>query len=894
MAQSLRSLSRSFAAGEVTPELYGHIDLAKFQTGLAIARNFYTLPHGPVANRPGFAFVRETKNSAVVSRLIPFSYSNSQAFAIEVGAGYFRFHAQGAVLLAGAPAAFANPSATITSSIPTAAAAVTVSIATPAVVTWAAHGLPANAPVVFTTTGALPTGLVAGTTYYVSATGLVAGSFQVSATPGGASINTTGTQSGTHTCTPSANIGWTAHGLAANTPVTFSTSGALPTGLTAGTTYYVRNPQTNQFEVSATSAGAAVVTSGTQSGVHTGYRGYVLGDLVASGGTNYYCVANTVTANAPPNATYWYALPASGEYEIPNNYAAADLFDLHYVQSADVLTLVHPTYPVTELRRYGATNWQLAYPTFQAPTNAPTGVSATATTGTGSTSYTYAVTTVNTAGLEESVASSTSAPITNDLTTTPNKNTVSWTAVSGAIRYNVYKLANGLLGYIGQSASTAFIDQNIVPDVSKTPPINDTGFNDATGNYPGAVTYNEQRRCFGGTNNKPQNIWMTRSATESNMSYSIPTVADNRIAFRIAAREASRVQHLVPVANLMMFTPSCEWKVTSGDGNALSSANITVKPQSYIGANNVTPAVVGNSILFAAARGGHLREMSYNWQANGYLTQDICLLAPHLFDYNSIVDMAYQKSPYPMLWCVSSSGQLLGMTYVPEQQVAGWHHHDTTNGVFESVCCITENNQDYLYAIINRTFGGVTHRFVERMASRYFNTVADTFFVDCGAQYNGAPATTISGLDWLNGQTVNILADGAVVPPQVVTGGAITLTTAASKVTVGLPITADVQTLPLEVQIDGAFGQGRLMNVNSVFLRVYRSSGILAGPSFDKLTQYKQRTTEPYGTPPNPVSAEIKIPILASWENNGQVCIRQTDPLPLTIASMTIEVAAGG
>ena len=729
----LRSLSRSFASGEVTQELFGHIDLAKYQTGLAACRNFITLPHGPAVNRPGFMMVHETKNSAVASRLIPFSYSNTQTFAIEMGAGYFRFHTQGAVLLAGTPSAYAGGTA------------------------------------------------------------------------------------------------------------------------------------------------------------------YAIGDMCLYSGRNYYCIAAS-TGNLPTNTTYWYAMPTTGEYEIPNPYAASDLFDIHYVQSADVLTLVHPSYPVRELRRYGATNWQLYAPTFKAPDCVLTGVSASAT-GTGSISYQYCVTTVANTGLEESVASAVTTAITNNLATAGNKNTITWTDPSTAgtnIRYNIYKKANGLYGYIGQASGTSFEDNNITADVTYTPPINEPNFNDATGNYPSAVSYYEQRRCFGGTTNKPQNVWMTRSATESNMSYTIPSVADNRIAFRIAAREASKVQHLIPVANLIALTPSCEWKITSADSSALSPSNISVKPQSYNGANNVTPVVVGNSVIYGAAFGGHVREMSYSWQANGYQSGDLCLLAPHLFDYYQTTDMTYQKSPYPILWTVSTSGNLLGMTYVPEQQVAGWHRHDTTNGTFESVCCITESNQSYLYAIIKRTFNGVTKRFVERMESRYFDTVADTFFVDCGAKYNGAPVTTISGLTWLEGQTVSILADGAVIPQQVVTGGAITLPYAASKVTVGLPITADLQTLPLAVQIDGAFGQGRMMNVNAVYMRLVRSSGVLAGPDFNTLTAYKQRTTEPYGTPPNPVSGEIKIPISASWDNNGQVCVRQSDPLPLDISSMTIEVAPGG
>jgi len=80
---------------------------------------------------------------------------------------------------------------------------VTISIASPAVVTLATHGWVANQPFRFFTTIALPTGVVMGTTYYVSAVGgPPAGTFQFSTVPGGASVITTGTQSGTHSVYP--------------------------------------------------------------------------------------------------------------------------------------------------------------------------------------------------------------------------------------------------------------------------------------------------------------------------------------------------------------------------------------------------------------------------------------------------------------------------------------------------------------------------------------------------------------------------------------------------------------------------------------------------------------------------------------------------------------------
>lgn len=681
-----RTNSRSFSGGEVTPEFFGQITDGKFQTGLALCRNFEVLPHGPVQNRAGFGFVRAARLGASGrARLIPFTYSTTQTMVLEFTQGGIRFHTQGATLM----------------------------------------------------------------------------------------------------------------------------NGGVP-------------------------------------------------------------------------------------YEVATPYQDAHLFDIHYVQSADVLTLVHPAYPPMELRRLGALNWVLTTIAFATSLQPPANVVATATPGTtpsAFTTYVYAVTTVGDTGLDESLVSA-SASCDNNLLDTGAKNVVTWDAATDARRYNVYKRSNGLWGYIGQADGLSFTDDNITADVGKTPPEANNPFS-GVGNYPGAVSYYEQRRVFAGSTNRPQNIWGTRSGTESNMTFSIPSQDADAINIRVVAREANTVRHLVPLNNLIALTSSAEWRVGQvGGADPLTPTNTPVKPQSYIGSNNVQPQVVNNNLLYPAARGGHLRELAYNFNANGYVTGDLSLRAPHLFDTMTIVDMMACKAPQPMIWCVSSSGKLLGLTYVPEQQVGAWHQHDT-DGLFESVATVAEGDEDILYAVVRRVVNGQAVRYIERKRSRVFVQKSDAFFVDSGLTYQGAPVTTLSGLGHLEGKTVSVLADGAVAPQRVVVSGQITLDEPASTIHVGLPITADMQTLPMAIEVAG-FGQGRVKNVNKAFPRVYRSSGIFAGPSFDRLREFKQRTTEPYGTSPRLRTEELEIVVDPDWQDGGHVCLRQLDPLPLTVVSLTIDVAIGG
>ncbi len=898
---STRIYSRSFAGGELSPEMFGRIDDVKFQTGAAKLRNFIATPQGPAENRPGTQFVTEAKDSTKRARLIPFTYSTTQTMVLEVGDQYIRFHTQGATLQAGSPAAY-------------------------------------NA-----------------------------------ATP------------------------------------------------------------------------------------------YVIGDLVSSGGTNYYCIAAT-TGNAPPNATYWYPLPSSA-YEIPTPYLEADIPTIHYVQSADVLTLVHPNYAPRELRRLGATTWTLSTISFVAPVAVPAAPTVTASRGdalnitgitkanpgvittvgnhgfavgdsiyvdggtmtqlagfflvnsvpaantlsvkaydTGvpvnTTSYTtwtsggfvqfgdksldfdnyYVVTAIAQNAVDESAASPTGNVI-NNLNAIGAKNTISCSAVSGALRYNIYKRQSGLFGYIGQTASTSFDDDNIAPDMGITPPIVETPFVGA-GNYPRAVSYFEQRRIFAGTNNAPQTIWMTRSGTESDLSYTLPSKDSDRINIRVAAREANTINHIVPLTQLLLLTSAAEWRVSPVNSDVLSPSTISVRPQSYIGANDVQPEIVNNTVVYCSARGGHVRELGYSWQASGFVTGDLSVRAAHLFDDLDVTDMCYSKSPQPILWFVSSNGNLLGLTYMPEQQIGAWHQHDT-DGLFETATAVAEGSEDRLYVIVKRTIGGSTKRYVERMASRQITTLTNCFFVDCGLTYNGNNTTattvtvsggttwgpsdvltitassaifqfpststpptdindaivltdsagnlyrlriigtssttvatarvdvtlpvalrntattvwgfardTVSGLTHLNGKTVSILADGAVQPQETVSGGSVSLDRAAVVIHVGLPYESDLQTLPAVMSLDG-YGQGRYKNVNKAYIRVFKSSGIFIGPTADRLVEAKQRTTEPYGTPPSLKSDEIDVDLKPAWRAGGQVYLRQADPLPLTVVGLTLEVVLG-
>lgn len=169
----------------------------------------------------------------------------------------------------------------------------------------------------------------------------------------------------------------------------------------------------------------------------------------------------------------------------------------------------------------------------------------------------------------------------------------------------------------------------------------------------------------------------------------------------------------------------------------------------------------------------------------------------------------------------------------------------------------------------------------------------DSFFVDSGIEDRYETAQNyVDGLEHLEGEKVSILADGKVMPSVVVKDGKVTFPDKAKHVIVGLPIEADLQTLPVPLQVsDGGFGQGKMKNVTRLYVRVFRSSALQVGYDFEHLVRDRPRTFESYGTPPALKSAELEVMSGPQWTDSGQVAIRQDMPLPLMVCSITAQIA---
>lgn len=414
--------------------------------------------------------------------------------------------------------------------------------------------------------------------------------------------------------------------------------------------------------------------------------------------------------------------------------------------------------------------------------------------------------------------------------------------------------------------------------------------------YPAAVCFWEDRLVWGGTQGAPNGESMSQTADYTNFATSSPTVKDDdAIAINIISRKLNGIKYLAVLrATMICLTSEGEFSISFAN-QSLTPSSVASKNEGNRGSANVKPIIIGNRIVLVQQMGGVVRDLGYDFYSDSYTGDDLSVYSAHLVTQSPIVEMAYQQEPDSIVWFVRNDGVLLSMTYLKEQQVLAWARHDT-QGIFESVCTIPGDGYNEVWLAVNRTVNGQTVRYIEKMVQRMPTTnPADQWFVDAGLQYNGLPATTMTGLSHLNGLLVKIVGDGNVYPDQVVSNGTITISPAASKITVGLGYNCDLETLNVEIPgVTRGTNQGQKVQIGTLILRLLNSRGGMVGQDEDNLFEWQERSYEPMGKPLQLFSGDAKINGGFEYEEGGRLFFRQSDPMPVTILAFIPGLTYGG
>lgn len=407
--------------------------------------------------------------------------------------------------------------------------------------------------------------------------------------------------------------------------------------------------------------------------------------------------------------------------------------------------------------------------------------------------------------------------------------------------------------------------------------------------WPATVSFFMDRLAFAGSKSEPQTTWLSKVGIYVDFGISSPLIDSDAISVNLPSRELNFIQSMQAFQNyLMLNTSGGEWTISSVGGGPITPTTVVAKLHGVRGSNGIDPLRIGNKVLFIEPKGSAVREMNYDFYSDSFVSNNISLLSSHLFDNHDIKRMVFAQEPKSIIWFVRDDGILISCTYIPEQEMLAYAWHDT-DGIFEDACAIPGTYGHELWLVVTRG----THHCIERMLPRIDSTdPAEQYFVDSGIAYEGTPISTISGLPHLEDVAVSILADGFVLPQQIVNDASVDLGDSYSKVAVGVPYLSDIETLVPEIPMRDGTSQGRKYHLAAAVFRLYNSRGGKYGMDSDTLNdEFVTRGTDvPYDTPtplytgfyPDSGSAAIS----QGPDPRGHIMIRQADPLPITIVGI--------
>ena len=379
--------------------------------------------------------------------------------------------------------------------------------------------------------------------------------------------------------------------------------------------------------------------------------------LVADKTTNTFELQDKdgVDINSSSFTTYTSGGVSNKVFELATPYTTAQLFDIKFAQSADVMYITHPAHEVEKLSRTGHTAWTLTDVDF---TNGPFMDANITTTTLNPASHTV--------GTGVAVVASAVTGINSG---------------SGFLATDIGRLIYFRDGYmkVTARADTTNITVEIIKDLGSATASEDWrlgAFSDTTG-HPSCVTFFEQRLVFAGTTNQPQTIFFSKSGDYENMDSNIGgTIADDdAIIYTIASNQVNAIRFMTSTRTLIIGTAGGEFTVSGGGtDSAVTPTNILIKKQSNHGAANVDAISVGNATLFLQRAKRKIRELAYNFDVDGYTAPDMTILAEHITE-GGLTQIAYQQEPNQIVYGVRGDGELVGLTYQREQQVTAWHRH---------------------------------------------------------------------------------------------------------------------------------------------------------------------------------------------------------------------------
>jgi hypothetical protein len=727
MSEPVTLIKSSFSKGELSPGVFGRVDLQAWHIGASVMRNMFVSYRGPASSRAGLMWVGQSLTPASASSLPPklvrFQFNIFQSYILEFGVNgsgqpYMRVIANGAYITN-------TPVSGITG----------ITQANPAVVTLPGHGF-ANGDWVFAAS-------IGGMTQLDDRTFVVANAttntFQLSDTFG----------------IP----------VDSRTFSAFTAGGSFAKIFTSFSSPY----QLADLPYLKTVQSADVMTLccvNQQTGTE-----YPPIDLQRLAGNDWSFVETTFAAaigppggvtattsvTASPATQYAYVVTAidsaTGEESIASQPA--------YITDSDDIAVVAGSHTITWNPVSGAAYYNIyqAPPAYDAPV--PVGSvfgfigSSFGNQFVNSNILADLTTTPplhNDPFAKSAIVSVGAIPVTGTFTQSTTTAAINTSTGSGGVIVPIVVNGNVTAGIV-QNGGEGYANGDTVTftdsgsSATTTAPLT---IGPATGNYPSVPNYFQSRRVYAATLNNPDTLFFSQSGAYQNMDSSVPPVDSDAIVTTPWGEQVNTIQGLLPMpGGLITATGLGAWQVVgaNGPGSTLTPASQSAQPQESNGFSATVPLLkINYEILNVQALGYVVRDIQYNFFTNIYAGTDITVLSNHLFEGFEIVTWAWASVPWKIVWATRNDGKLLSLTFDKEEQLQGWARHDT-NGLFCGNEVATEPPVDAPYFIVKRFISGVNQwaYYIERMDNRLWNGPEDPWCIDAALELaQPTPDATLS------------------------------------------------------------------------------------------------------------------------------------------------------
>lgn len=830
----------NFTGGEMSPLMDARSDIGKYQSGCRILQNMIVYPQGGAFKRPGTEFIREVPDSDNITRLIPFQYSDTDSYILEFSNYLLRFYrtvsGTPGIILTGGGAVYSIPTPY------TSAQLAIIQYVQSGDVMYLTH--PSHRP--------RKLSRIDHNKWSLSTPEFMRGPFMAqNDTETRVKVKGYNIDAADHTANPDT--------------LTISDDGDLSELIQVGDTITVTGSTANDgdYLVSGTSYAAPDFTITLSE---------ALTDSTADGVVNLSTVAGRrVQVQASP--TIWQSGHVGALWGLTYNLDASNVTGT-FTATGTSSTMSVALGQTIDFFTHGAWTATVALEVSYDNGNTWEGIYQVAYRSDGNIELHH---------IEE---------IDDALY---RINCSAYT--SGTVKYNMATRAFKQQGIIQIDTFTdgALVEGIIKTDIAKsnvfTKLWSEGSWSDYRG-WPRAITFYEQRLWFGGTAWEPTTLWSSRSLPGGDYENFLAGADDDAaLNYTLVESQQDPIKWLSSDKGLVVGTAGSEYTLgASATNEPITPTNVSHPDRQGVrGSASIGPIRSDLGHLFIERGARKVRELVYNWEVDKFVTSDMTRLSDHISE-GGITEVALQKRPETVLWCITGDGNLIGLTYLRTENIVAWHRH-VTEGSFESVAVIPGTEEDELWVVVNRTINSATKRYVERFKTWTLpDDQDDDFFVDCGYTYDSTATDTITGLTHLESETVRILADGSNHADKTVSSGSITLDRNAATVQVGLAYTAQLKPMKLPL---GSAGPDSVKRVSHYALNFYQTNYAQIGSSESDLDEIIFRESDDLMDAPPPRYTGYKDgPFPGGYEREGTMLIQSDKPMPLTVLSLVAIVEA--